>query len=130
MRRARRGAVGHVLVEALVGGSVILLVLAGLSSGEIASRRLLDRGIHDVELARAAAERVEFLRSQPRTAPAWAGMTTGPVAGHPGWTWRIEPEAHTDGAIGGLTQPVVFRRAVVTITAADGRLLQMRAMQW
>jgi hypothetical protein len=125
-----RSRAGHVLLESLVGGAVIVLVLAGLASGEIASRRILDRGIDDVELARAAAERLEFLRSQARTSPAWTGPTTGPVTGHPGWTWLIEPAAHSDSDIGGLPQPVEFLRANVTITAVDGRTLQVEALRW
>lgn len=125
----RRGTRGHLLLEALAGGAIVLLVLAGLASSEMASRRVLDRGIDDVELARAATERLEFLRAQPPTSPAWTAPSAGGVAGRPGWTWSIAPDAFVDTAAG-LTAAPSLRRARVTITAVDGRTVTVEALRW
>jgi hypothetical protein len=126
----RRGARGHLLLEALAGGAIVLLVLAGLASSEMASRRVLDRGIDDVELARAATERLEFLRAQPPTSPAWTTPSAGAVVGRPGWTWSIAPDAFVDTAAVGLTAAPSLRRARVTITAGDGRAVTVEALRW
>lgn len=127
MRRATRG---HLLLEALAGGAIVLLVLAGLASSEIATRRVLDRGIDDVELARAATERLEFLRAQPLTSTAWTAPTAGAVPGRPGWTWSITPEAFVDTGVSGLAAAPSLRRARVTITAGDGRAVTVEALRW
>lgn len=121
---------GHVLVEALAGGVVIVLVLGGLASSEIAARRLLDRGIDDVEMARAASERLEFLRAEPSTSAAWTAPSNGTVTGHPGWTWKVEPAGITDSAVSGAVTSLPFRRARVTITGADGRTLTVEELRW
>lgn len=130
MRRGKRARAGHLLLEALTGGSIILLVLAGLASSEIASRRILDRGIDDVELARAATERLELLRAEPPTSPAWMAPSSGPVPGRPGWTWSIAPDVFVDVAVSGLSAPPSMRRARVTVTAEDGRAVTVEALRW
>jgi hypothetical protein len=130
MRRGLRAPRGHLLLEALVGGAIILLVLAGLASSEIASRRVLDRGIDDVELARAATERLEFLRAEPPTSAAWTAPSAGAVPGRPGWTWSIAPDVFVDTAVSGLSAPPSLRRARVTITAGDGRAVTVEALRW
>jgi hypothetical protein len=121
---------GHVLVEALAGGAVIALVLAGLASSEINARRLLDRSIDDVEMARAASERLEFLRAEPSTSASWTVASNGAVTGHPGWSWKIEPAAFTDSAVSGVVTSLPIRRARVTITGVDGRTLTVEELRW
>jgi hypothetical protein len=130
MRRGKRVTRGHLLLEALVGGGLILLVLAGLASSELASRRVLDRGIDDVELARVASERLEFLRAAEPTSAAWTAPSAGTVPGRPGWTWSIAPAAFTDSAVSGLSVAPSLRRARVTVTAADGRAVTVEALRW
>ncbi len=128
--RSRRARAGHLLVEALAGGAILSLALASLASGEIASRQQLLRGIEELEMERAAAERLETLYAQPSDAPAWLAPSSGPVPGHPDWTWTLTPTLIEDGNLRGATTLLRYRRATVTITASESRTLTREMLRW
>ncbi|WP_224244432.1 type IV pilus modification PilV family protein [Hyalangium gracile] len=132
MRRwgSKRSRAGHLLVEALAGGVLLSLTIAALASGEVASRRLLSRGIDELEMERAATERLEFLRAQPSSSPAWTGPSGGVVPGHPEWAWTITPEFVEDHDVRMGFPSFHYRRAKVTITAGDGRKVVREALRW
>jgi hypothetical protein len=117
-------------VEALAGGAVLSLTLAALVAGEVASRRRLARSIEELELERAATERLEYLRAQPPGAPAWSLPSSGPVLGHPEWVWTITPAPAEDGNVRGALTSFSYLRATVTITAPDGRTVEREAVRW
>jgi hypothetical protein len=127
---SRRSRAGHLFVEALAGGVVLSLTLAALVSGEVASRRLLARGIDDLEMERAATERLEFLRSQAPNSPVWTGPSGGVVEGHPGWAWTITPEFVDDYDVRIGFAPFHYVRARVTITAGEGRKVVREMVRW
>jgi hypothetical protein len=129
-QRWRRSRTGHVLVEALIGGVVLSLAIAAIASGELASRESLLRDIHELELLRVASERVEYLRSLPSTAPAWTASSSGPVPGHPGWTWTITPERVEDPHIHGTPAPVRYLRAKIVITVSEHHHLKREVLRW
>lgn len=117
-------------MEALAGGVLLSLALAALASGEVASRQMLSRGIDELEMERAATERLEFLRSQPVNSPVWAGPTQGTVPGHPEWIWTIVPEAATDNNVPAGVSSFRYLRATVTLTGGEGRTVQREVLRW
>lgn len=128
--RSRRSRAGHLLVEALAGGVVLSLTLAALASGEVASRRSLARSIDDVEMERAADERLEFLRAQPPSSPVWTTLSNGTVQGHPEWTWTIVPEFVEDPNVRMGFSSFHYVRAKVTISAGDDRTVLRELVRW
>lgn len=132
MRRwgSRRSRAGHLLVEALAGGVVLSLTLAALASGEVASRRLIARSIDELEMERAATERLEFLRAQPPNSPTWTGPSGGVVEGHPEWAWTITPEFVNDNDVSIGFGSFHYVRATVTITSGDGRKVVRQVVRW
>jgi hypothetical protein len=128
--RSKRGRAGHLLVEALAGGALLSLTLAALMSGEVASRRRLSQSIEDLELERAATERLEYLRSLPLGAPAWRAPSSGPVLGHPEWVWTITPEPVEDGNVRGALTSFRYLRATVTLMTPEGRTVVREALRW
>ncbi len=128
--RSRRSRAGHLLVEALAGGVVLSLTLAALASGEVASRRSLVRGIEDLEMERAATERLEFLRAQPPSSPVWTAQSKGTVQGHPEWAWTITPELVEDPNVRMGFSSFHYVRAKVTVTAGDGRAVVREVLRW
>lgn len=130
LRRSRRRQAGHLLVEALAGGALLLLALTALVSGDVASRRLLTQSIESLELERAATERLEYLRAQPTNAPAWREPSRGPVPGHPEWTWTITPALVEDGNVRGALTSFRYLRATLTVETPEGRTVQRQALRW
>jgi hypothetical protein len=128
--RSRRRRAGHLLVEALVAAVLLSLTLAALASGEVASRRSLSRGIEDLEMVRAATERLEYLRAQSSDSPAWVTPSSGPVGGHPEWTWSITPRVVEDRNVRGVLTSLRYLSATVIITAPDGRTVKREALRW
>ncbi|WP_224361326.1 hypothetical protein [Hyalangium versicolor] len=127
---SKRRRAGHLLVEALAGGVLLSLALAALASGEVASHRLLARGIDDLEMERAATERLEYLRAQPANSPLWTQPSGGTVPGHPEWAWTIEPELVEDSNVHMGFSSFHYLRAKVTISAGDGRTVVREALRW
>ena len=128
--RSRRRQAGHLLVEALAGGVLLSLTLTALVSGDVASRRRLEQSIESLELERAAAERLEYLRAQPSNAPAWLAPSNGPVPGHPEWSWTIAPAPVEDGDVRGALTSFRYLRAAVTIKTPGGRTVEREALRW
>lgn len=129
-RRSQRSRAGHLLVEALVGGVLLSLTLAAIASGEVAARGSLARGIEELELERAVAERLEYLRAQPSNSPAWMAPSGGPVPGHPEWAWSITPEFVEDRNVREGFSSFRYLRATVTLTAGDGRTVVRQVLRW
>lgn len=128
--RSKRSRAGHLLMEALAGGVVLSLTLAALASSEVESRRSLVRGIDDLEMERAATERLEFLRAQPPGSLVWAKPSSGTVQGHPEWTWAIAPQFVEDPNVWMGFSSLHYLRAKVTITAGDGRAVVREVLRW
>jgi hypothetical protein len=117
-------------VEALAGGVLLSLTLAALVSGEVASRQLLERSVGELEMERAAMERLEYLRAQPAGSALWTSPSGGTVLGHPEWAWTITPELVEDRNVMMGLPPLHYLRARVTISAGDGRKVEREALRW
>jgi hypothetical protein len=117
-------------MEALAGGVLLSLAIAGLASGEIASRRSLLRSIEELEMERAVADRLEYLRAQPSSSPAWTARSGGTVPGHPDWVWTLTPEFMEDRDVRVGFPTFFYRRAGVTLTTGDGRTLVREVLRW
>jgi hypothetical protein len=128
--RSKRSRAGHLLVEALAGGVLLSLTLAALASGEVAARRSLTRGIEELELERAAAEQLEYLRAQPPGSAVWRSPSGGTVPGHPDWAWTITPESVEDLDVRMGFPSFRYLRARVTLVTPEGRTLVREALRW
>jgi hypothetical protein len=128
--RSKRSRAGHLLIEALAGGVLLSLTLGALASGEVASRLSLSRSIEDLEMERAAADRLEYLRAQPVGSSVWMNPSGGTVLGHPEWAWTITPELVEDRGVRVGFPSFRYLRAKVPITAGGRRTVVREALRW
>jgi hypothetical protein len=115
-RSRRRGARGHVLVEAMASSAILLWALAGLVAGLLAGAKLLGTASRDRVATEVVAGQVERLRAMPVNSSAWvAGTSDAGVAGHPTWdvVTVVVDELDADA---GTAAPLSYKRAVVTIS--------------
>ena len=113
---ARRLSSGHILMEAMVSGAILLWALAGVVAALLAGARLLGTATMDRAATDAVTAQVERLRALPSSNAAWAaGITNGPVAGHPGWVLQTTVTDVVDVNTG-LPVPLGYKRAEVTVT--------------
>ena len=113
---ARRAASGHVLVEAMASGAILLWALAGLVAGLLAGARLLSTAAADRAATDVVTAQVERLRSLAPASTAWAaGSTDAGVPGHPGWDLRTTVVDVLD-VDAGVPVPLGYKRAVVTVS--------------
>lgn len=129
-RGSKRSRAGHLLMEALAGGVLLSLAIASLASGELSSRRTLLRGIEELEMERAATERIEYLRTQPSSSPAWTAPSGGLVPGHPEWLWSVTPERVEDREVRAGFPTFRYLRATVRVSTPDGRTVQREVLRW
>lgn len=105
---------GHILVEAMVSGAILLWALAGLTAGLLAGAKLLGTATRDHAATDVVVGEVERLRALPATSGAWvAGTTDASVPGHPSWELVTEVYDHWDTDAGTLVPR--YKRAVVTV---------------
>jgi len=128
---------GHLMMEAMVGGTVVLMAVGGISSALLAGSAQVSRATRDQQAQQEALERLEWLRIQPVTAPIWQvamPAASGAVPNHPTWTWQIVITPIVDAQVGGpVTLPLNYRKATVTITygtAAAPQTLVMETLKW
>ena len=112
---ARRISSGHILVEAMASGAILLWALAGVVAGLLGGARLLGTAAADRDATDAVTAQVERLRALPTSNAAWApGATDAGVAGHPTWELQTTVIDVVD-ADTGLPVPLGYKRAVVTV---------------
>lgn len=134
-RHARRAeSRGHLLIEAMVGGAVLLLAIGGISSALTASSESLARATLDQQALDEAQARVEWLRAQPLTSPAWLVTSTpasGFVPSHPDWRWQIDVAEVNDTFVSGAAMVLKYRKATVTVRyGAPQREVSLETLKW
>jgi Tfp pilus assembly protein PilV len=125
MRRAR----GHLLMEGLISGALMLIAITGVATGIVQAARDSAIAREDQEAFRLASNELERLRAQPLAAAAWAAGVTGPVAppGHPDWTLTVTISDVADPSLAG----VAHKRAQVNVTWRSGtRQANVETLRW
>jgi Tfp pilus assembly protein PilV len=131
--RNQRGARGYVLIEALVGGAVLMLALGGVMAGLAEANGHVARAVADQNRTQLLVEQAERLRALPLSNAQWTPGTHKPCisAELPGtWTCQLDVVTVTDNDIGGAAGPLTYRRAVVTITTGSNTSRSMAVLKW
>lgn len=133
----RRMTRGHLLLEAVAGGVVLLLAIAAISTALSASSTSMSRANINQQAEQEALAKIEALRAAPLTSTAWAvGTTSGNLTGaHANWTWQIQITPISDALDAGINPPTLtYRKAVVTITYGSGDVqnqkLALETFKW
>ncbi|MGC4115429.1 MAG: hypothetical protein QM765_12665 [Myxococcales bacterium] len=129
---ARQEPRGHLLIEAMVASSVLLVSLVAVLGAVARPQRDLGNAEADEEAWHVVRQLYEQQRAAPLEAAAWTvGTRTGT---HPSrdvapWTWSITITAVSDGAVAGVASPLKYRRADIALSYR-GRVAKVEAVQW
>ncbi|MFL5353917.1 hypothetical protein [Archangium sp.] len=122
----RREARGYALVEAMVGGAVLMMALASVLGGLSAASGQVTRAVVEQRIQNALVDQTERLRALPTTDARWAVGTKACIPLETPAEWPVEwvcsivvtaqPDTFT---VGGSPLTVNYKRARVTITFAQ-----------
>ena len=122
----QRGARGYALVEAMVGGAVLMMALASVLGGLSAASGHVTRAVVEQRIQQALVDQTERLRALPTTDAKWAVGTKAcfqlekPSEWPTEWACSITVSAQPDTfTVGGSSLTVNSKRARVTITFAQ-----------
>ena len=125
----KRAPLGHLLLEAMIGGALFVTAVGGLAGALIAASKQIGLASYDAQSLMIARGEVEALLGEPLSSAHWAVGTTGPaaVAGAPGFTLTTTITSVTE-----VAGPVslTYRQAQVTVTAPAGRSAALQARRW
>lgn len=130
--RNQRRARGYVLIEALVGGAVLMLALGGVMAGLAEANGHVARAVADQTRAQLLVEQTERLRALKLADPMWTpGTKLCTITGVPStWNCQINVVMVTDNDIGGAAGAQTYRRALVTITTGANSSKSMAVLKW
>lgn len=130
--RNPRQARGYVLIEALVGGAVLMLALGGVMAGLAEANGHVARAVADQTQVQLLVDQTERLRALPITHAVWApGTKACTLTGLPGtWTCQLVVATVTDNDIGGAAGAQTYRRALITITTGANTSKSMAVLKW
>jgi Tfp pilus assembly protein PilV len=118
-KNARRER-GYALIEAMVGGAVLMIALGSVLGGLIQANGHVARATADQYLTQFLVDQTERLRALPVSDALWATAGTGKACitmGLPS-TWTCKVDVYNDSdAMGGAAGTVAYKRAVVTVTS-------------
>jgi Tfp pilus assembly protein PilV len=119
--RNPRGERGYALIEAMVGGAILMIALGSVLGGLIQANGHVARAVADQHLTQFLVDQTERLRALPVSDATWATAGLGKACiamGLPStWTCTLDVYDETDSAMGGAAGPVAYKRAVVTVTS-------------
>jgi type II secretory pathway pseudopilin PulG len=121
--RNPRGERGYALIEAMVGGAVLMIALGSVLGGLVQASGYVARAEADQKLTQFLVDQSERLRALSVLHPYWDTVGLGKACLDVGvrlpstWTCKIDVYKDTDSAMGGAAGPVEYRRAVVTVTS-------------
>lgn len=122
----RRGERGYALVEAMVGGAVLMMALASVLGGLSAASGHVTRAVVEQRILHALVDQTERLRALPATDAKWTpGIKScfqleNPSEWPSEWACEISVSAQSDTfTVGGSPVTVNHKRAQVTITFAQ-----------
>ncbi|HEY0096895.1 MAG TPA: hypothetical protein VGB96_21385 [Archangium sp.] len=126
--QSRRSERGYALIEAMVGGAVLMVALGSVFSGMLTAREHVTRSVVDQHMTQHLVHQAERIRALPPghalfntsmipvTNPRACQLATGELP--EGWTCGISVFPVTDTAVGGAAGPLTYKRVVVTLTFA------------
>jgi Tfp pilus assembly protein PilV len=118
--RNPRGERGYALIEAMVGGAVLMIALGGVLGGLIQANGHVARATSDQHLTQFLVDQTERLRVLPVTDALWstAGLGKACIAMGLPSTWTCKVDVYDESeAMGMAAGTVVYKRAVVTVTS-------------
>jgi Tfp pilus assembly protein PilV len=134
--RNPRGERGYALIEAMLGGAVLMIALGSVLGGLVQANGHVARATADQNLTQYLVDQTERLRALPVSDPLWAAPALGKpciVMGLPAtWTCKVDVYDDTDTDMGGATGPagsVRYKRAVVTVTSRTSSL-SLSVLKW
>ena len=117
---------GHLLLETLAAGALIILVISATSSALVQSSRDAAIAREDQQAFALAEAELETLRALPLSHARWTAAVTGPTAlATPGWTQTVTVADLADPALAGVS----LKHAVVVI-AYRGRSARVETYRW
>jgi Tfp pilus assembly protein PilV len=129
--QSRRSERGYALIEAMVGGAVLMVALGSVFSGMLAAREHVARSLVDQHMTQHLVYEAERVRSAALNKEPWATvgnnkacflkpatLPEGPPELPEGVRCHIDVTSVTDTAVGGAAGPLTYKRAVITLTFA------------
>jgi uncharacterized membrane protein len=130
--QSRRSERGYALIEAMVGGAVLMVALGSVLAGLGSAREHVTRSVVDQRITQQLMDQAERIRALSRNDEPWKtlgidkdaclGKHTDPEKSTipPEWKCHISVFEDTDTAVGGpVAGPLKYRRAVITLTFAN-----------
>jgi len=126
--QSQRSERGYALIEAMVGGAVLMVALGSVLSGMLAAREHVARSVVDQHMTQHLVHQAERIRalppghtllitSSPLVNPRACLLETGEEFPK-GMTCDVFVFPDTDTAVGGAAGPLSYKRAVVKMTFA------------
>ncbi len=118
--RNPRGERGYALIEAMVGGAVLMIALGSVLGGLLQANGHVARAAADQSLTQYLVDQSERLRALPASDPIWAtaGLGKGCIAMGLPSTWTCKLDVYDESeAMGSAAGTVKYKRAVVTVTS-------------
>jgi len=129
--QSQRSERGYALIEAMVGGAVLMVALGSVFSGMLAAREHVARSVVDQHMTQHLVYEAERVRSESITKEPWATVgdnkpcflkpatvPEGPPELPEGVVCHIDVTSVTDTAVGGAAGPLTYKRAIITLTFA------------
>jgi hypothetical protein len=128
--QSRRSERGYALIEAMVGGAVLMVALGSVLAGMGTAREHVTRAVVDQLITQQLMDQAERIRALSVNDEPWKtlGLNKDACLGKDldekkstipkEWKCDISVFQDTDNASGGPAGPLKYRRAVVTITFA------------
>lgn len=131
--QSRKSERGYALIEAMVGGAVLMVALGSVLTGLSAAREHVTRSVVDQLITQQLVDQAERIRALPRSHAMWntLGVDKACLAADipSEWTCRVSVFSDTDTAMGGAAGPQTYRRAVITLTFAQ-RSQSVAVLKW
>lgn len=131
-RPVRRAPRGHLLVEAMVSGTVFLVAVSSLLGAIGAAQQRMADAALDQRAWHELRQRYEVQRAASKASADWAlGTRTGTVStalDPVPWTWTVVVSQEADAAVAG-GGPLAYRKAVVGLSYR-GKAIRLEALKW
>ncbi len=133
MRRLRTPR-GHILVEVLVAGTLLVWALSGIVASLSQGSAQLGLSLQEEQAYALARQKVEQLTES--SSVSWAALagttvTENDVGGNIGWTRTTAYSGlQTSPVSSPVAAPAAYYEALVTVTTAGGRSATLQAWKW
>ena len=127
-----RSARGHLLLEAMVAGTLAAIALTSVIAGATRFHGQFGQAAADQQALQYARLLVERWRALPASSSDWSlgvHATPGTVPGT-SWTWAVTVTQVSDPLLpGGPVAALVYKKAVATVSYR-GRAVSLETLKW